>query len=85
MGLINKVVSEHKLHVAASDMAKLIAAHSPITVKMAKEALRHSLESTLQQSLDYETHLMTFCFSTRDHYEEITSFLDKRKPEFKGI
>jgi len=85
IGLVNKVVGDHELDVAASDMAKLIAAHSPIAVKMAKKALRHSLESTLQQSLDYETHLMTYCFSTRDHYEAVTSFLDKRKPEFKGV
>jgi enoyl-CoA hydratase/carnithine racemase len=85
IGLVNKVVPADELSEASYEMARTIAAYPPIAVRLAKKAVLHNLESSIQDSLDYESHLMTYCFTTRDHNEAITAFLNKRKPEFKGI
>ena len=84
IGLINKVVPHERLLEEAHQMAKEIASHPPVAIKMAKQALRRGMESTLSQAIDYETHLETYCFSTRDHYEAVNAFIEKRKPNFEG-
>jgi len=85
IGLVNRVVPADELHEASLEVAKQIASHPPIAIRMAKKAIRHGIEFSAKEALDYETHLMTYCFSTRDHNEAISAFLEKRKPEFKGI
>jgi enoyl-CoA hydratase/carnithine racemase len=85
IGLVNRVVPSDELYEASLEVAIQIAAHPPIAVRMAKKAIRHGIEGSAKEALEYETHLMTYCFSTRDHNEAITAFLAKRKPEFWGI
>lgn len=84
IGLVNKVVPHDRLLEEAHKMAKEIASHPPVAIKLAKQALRRGMESTLAQAIDYETHLETYCFSTRDHYEAVNAFIEKRKPNFEG-
>jgi len=84
IGLVNEVVAPENLLERAREYAKQIAALPPIAIKMAKRTLRHGLESTLSQALDYEELAETHCFSTLDHLEAVKSFLEKRKPEFQG-
>ena len=84
IGLVNKVVPHDRLLEEAHKMAKEIASHPPVAIKLAKQALRRGMESTLSQAIDYETHLETYCFSTRDHYEAVNAFIEKRKPNFEG-
>ena len=84
IGLVNDVVAPDNLMMRARDFAKQIAALPPVAIRMAKRTLRHGLESTLSQALDYEEMAETHCFSTLDHQEAVRSFLEKRPPKFQG-
>jgi len=85
IGLVNRVVSFDELHEATFEVAEQIAANPPIAVRMAKKAIRHAIEGSAKEALEYETHLMTYCLGTRDHNEAITAFLAKRNPKFRGV
>ncbi|MBT8342056.1 MAG: enoyl-CoA hydratase [Desulfatitalea sp.] len=82
--LVSEVVPEEQLMDRAHALAHEIAQLPPFAVKMAKRVLRHGLESTLQQAMAYEELNETLCFSTADHKEAVSAFLEKRKPEFIG-
>lgn len=50
-----------------------------------KEAINRSFTNTLDQQLEAEAELQAKAGNTRDYKEGIDAFLNKRKPEFKGI
>jgi 2-(1,2-epoxy-1,2-dihydrophenyl)acetyl-CoA isomerase len=81
IGLVNKVVPEDHLQKEVREIATAIASLPPFAIRLAKKALRHGIESTLTQALDYETHLITYCFGTKEHNEAITAFLKRFKEE----
>lgn len=84
MGLVNDVVAPENLMAKAREYADQIAALPPVAIRLAKRTLRHGLESTLSQALDYEELAETHCFSSLDHQEAVRSFLEKRAPDFQG-
>jgi 2-(1,2-epoxy-1,2-dihydrophenyl)acetyl-CoA isomerase len=83
IGLVNRVVPADQLMKAAHEMADEIATLSPIAVRLAKKAIRHGMESTLAQALDYETHVITYCFGTQEHNEAITALMKQKNREEK--
>jgi enoyl-CoA hydratase/carnithine racemase len=78
------VVANDQLVDRARQLAQMIASNAPLAVRMAKRVLRHGLECTLSQALDYEELAETYCFSSVDHQEAVMSFIEKRAPSFKG-
>jgi len=80
MSLISEVVPPEKLLERARALAQEIASLPPV----AKRTLRHGLESTLSQALDFEELAETHCFSSLDHQEACRAFLEKRSPKFQG-
>jgi enoyl-CoA hydratase len=84
MGLVSEVLPGPKLMERAMELAHIISSHPPLAVRMAKRVLRHGLECTLSQALDYEELAETHCFSSMDHYEAVKSMVEKRSPEFIG-
>ena len=84
MGLVSEVVPPEKLMERARALAQEIASLPPIAVRLAKRTLRHGLESTLSQALDFEELAETHCFSSLDHQEACRAFLEKRTPKFQG-
>ena len=65
------------------EMALVIAQKGPIAVKMAKTLIKENQE--IKGGLKKEVALFAQCFATQDRLEGINAFLEKRKPEFKGI
>jgi enoyl-CoA hydratase/carnithine racemase len=51
---------------------------------MMKRAVYQGLTSTLKSHLDYISSQMSLLSETEDHVEAASSFLEKRKPVFKG-
>lgn len=83
-GLVNKVVPvEHYLQ-EAKDLAKEIASKPPIAVRLAKEAVLKSFDTTIEGGLEFERKNFYLLFSSQDQKEGMKAFVEKRKPQWKG-
>lgn len=84
IGLLNEVVEPDQLMVRARELAEQIAVLPPVAVRLGKRTLRHGLECTLSQALEYEELAETHCFASLDHQEAARAFLEKRSPDYQG-
>jgi enoyl-CoA hydratase len=65
-------------------MAQLVAEHSPISVRLAKEAVLNAFNSTLDEGLQFERRNFYLCFASEDQKEGMNAFIEKRSPQFQG-
>jgi enoyl-CoA hydratase/carnithine racemase len=79
LGLINQVVPPAELMVASEAMANEIAALPREAIMMAKQILRHGSQSTLEQSLPYESLVFQYCTRTAEHYKTVCETLARIK------
>jgi enoyl-CoA hydratase len=84
IGLVNKVVPVELYLQEARAMAENIAKKPPIAVRLAKESILKSFDSTLTEGLSYERKNFYILFSSLDQKEGMNAFLEKREPKFKG-
>ena len=84
IGLVDLLVDDDDLADRTRELATSIAAHSPVALKLIKEAVRASAEMPLAAGLELERELFITAFSSDDRTEGIRAFLEKRKPEFEG-
>jgi len=84
IGLVNCVVPKGELLAKTMEMAESIAAKSPIVTKVAKLVINRGAESDLKSGLQAELLGQSFVFSTDDHLEGLSAFLEKREPKFTG-
>ena len=84
IGLVNKIVPADALAGEVAKLAETIAAKGPLALKYLKEAIIKGMDMTLQQGLRLEADLYFLLHTTADRTEGIKSFLEKRKPDYKG-
>lgn len=83
-GLVNKVVPVEYYLEEAKALAKEIASKPPVAVRLAKEAVLKSFDTTIEGGLEFERKNFYLLFATDDQKEGMKAFVDKRKPEWKG-
>lgn len=83
IGLVNRVVKDEELMEKTMEIAQVLAEKSQIAIKMAKSLVNNSRE--INRGLEMEIVSFSMCFASQDHAEGINAFLEKRKPEFRGI
>ncbi len=84
IGLVDEVYSVEELMPKVIELAKKIAAKSPIMVSAAKECINRGLDINLQAGCDFEKLHFGAIFASADAKEGLTAFLEKRPPDFKG-
>ena len=85
LGLVNLVVPAADLETKTLEMANRIAEKSPVALRMAKEAVKTAARANLDEGLRREIDLFALTFSSQDKDEGVRAFLEKRKPDFKGV
>jgi enoyl-CoA hydratase len=83
-GLINKVVPIEYYLDEAKNIAKEIAAKPPVAVRLAKESVLKSFDTTIEGGLEFERKNFYLLFATEDQREGMAAFMEKRKAEWKG-
>ncbi len=69
----------------ALELASIIAVQAPLAIRAIKQSLKSIHEVTLSQGLKLERQHFVWLAATQDRQEGIQAFLDKRKPEFRGM
>ena len=85
MGLITKVVPPEVTIDTAKALALEIAAKPAIAVRLAKEAILKSFDTTIESGLDYERKLFYLLFASADQKEGMAAFMEKRPPVWQGV
>ena len=84
IGLVHAVYPAERLLDEALGLAKMIGEYAPIALSYIKDTVNKGMDMTLEQGLRLEQDLTVILQSTADRAEGISSFLEKRKPEFRG-
>lgn len=83
-GLVNKVVPSEYYLQEAINFAKEIANKPPVAVRLAKEAVLKSFDTTIEGGLEFERRNFYLLFASDDQKEGMKAFVEKRKPVWKG-
>jgi len=83
-GLVVKVVPNEYLVEEAKNLAKVIASKPAVAVRLGKEAVLKSFDTTVEGGLEFERKNFYMLFASDDQKEGMKAFVEKRKAEWKG-
>jgi enoyl-CoA hydratase len=84
LGLVARVVEQDSWLDGAKQVAQEIASKSPVSVRLAKEAVDEAFETPLSAGIDFERRSFYLARASEDADEGLSAFIEKRKPEFRG-
>jgi len=83
-GVLNRICEPEELMSNCLDTAQTISANGPLSVRQAKKAIQHGMQTDLTRALWIEIEAYNRLVFTEDRHEGVNAFNEKRKPEFKG-
>jgi methylglutaconyl-CoA hydratase len=84
VGLINEIVSEEKLIARARELAAQLMENSPASLVCTKRLLSQHARVQLDTQIQAAVQENAAIRATKDFREGISSFLEKRKPQWSG-
>jgi len=84
IGLVNKVVAPESLLDEARKWAKTLAGRPPLALRAAKSCVDVGMQMSLPAAIEFEAREAAILIKTEDSVEGIKSFIEKRRPVFKG-
>ncbi|MDA0328332.1 MAG: enoyl-CoA hydratase-related protein [Gemmatimonadetes bacterium] len=84
IGLIDVLVDEGTHLERAIELAGRMTRWSPVSLRLAKDAIRAAFELPLADGLVYEMERFLDAFASDDGREGVAAFVAKRKPNFTG-
>jgi enoyl-CoA hydratase len=83
-GLVARVVAREAWLTEATRVAAEIAAKSPVSVRLAKEAVDAAFEAPLSVGVELERRAFYLARASEDATEGLHAFVEKRAPRFRG-
>jgi enoyl-CoA hydratase len=84
IGLVNRVLPAEQLMDEVMKTAAEIAFRGRASLRAAKQAINHGLNTDLATGIHIEVDAFGLCYGSSDSKEGTSAFLEKRKPKFKG-
>jgi enoyl-CoA hydratase len=84
LGIVQEVLPREKLLPAAMEVAREIAAKSPIAMRWVKRAFNTVEEMPMREGYRFEQSVTVDLSKTEDAQEAQRAFVEKRKPTFKN-
>jgi enoyl-CoA hydratase/carnithine racemase len=84
IGLVNEALDPADADRRVTELAETVASHGPTALRYVKEAVLNGSDGPLAHGLRLEADLSFLLQSTRDRREGISSFLERRAPNFRG-
>jgi len=84
LGLVSRIVPADAVLEEAKSLAREIAGNAPLAVQASKRLMRMGLEESFPTHVHHVFLQLLPLTRTADFVEGISSFLEKRKPDFKG-
>ena len=83
-GIVSRVVPEDQLDATAREMAEQIAAAPAVTIKMAREVIKHLAQPQIRASMNDEMIYQTFINRSDDAAEMRAARAEDRPPHYTG-
>jgi enoyl-CoA hydratase/carnithine racemase len=81
-GIVTAVVPQEELLSEAENVAVMLAALPPESIRLTKRLMKSRYAQTLAETIDEETRIFTERLSSPEAKEALSAFLEKRKPDF---
>ncbi|MED3728355.1 enoyl-CoA hydratase/isomerase family protein [Priestia filamentosa] len=85
LGFVSVVSSQDELEETVLELAEKIFERGSLALRVSKLSIQRSFDIPQEVGLLLENSLQSFLFSTKDKQEGVSAFLEKRKPDFKGL
>lgn len=85
MGMIYKSIPDESFENESVALAEKLAQLPTEGIALTKQLMNQSFENSLTQQLEMEMRLQVAAGKTHDFKEGVAAFLEKRKPDFKGL
>jgi enoyl-CoA hydratase/carnithine racemase len=83
-GLVNRIAAPQDLAGETARLARVIADHPPVTVRMIKRATYQSANTDLRTALDLISSHFAVVAATQDAAEALAAMKDNRRPHYSG-
>ena len=85
-GFFNDVVEPDALLPRAVELAEVIAANAPASLRWTKQLLtRNACEPDLAKVQEREIAALEQAYQSAEHKEAVAAFIEKRKPDFRAL
>lgn len=84
IGLADRLVAQDQVRAAALDLAREIAASSPLAVVATRATLRQGLVEQIRSAVAHESVNQNRQFLTEDFQEGVRAMAERREPLFRG-
>ncbi|WP_225712251.1 enoyl-CoA hydratase/isomerase family protein [Bradyrhizobium semiaridum] len=84
MGLLSEVVPKGTALDRAREIARKLAAKSPVVMKIGRDAFMRAVDADFRRSVENAAESFVVVASTEDCQEGLNAFVEKRAPNYKG-
>ena len=84
LGIFTRLFEADSFEAGVDNIVETIASGPTVALSEAKRLLDRGAESTFEAALDREAAAQGLAFTTDDHEEGTTAFMEQRDPEFEG-